>query len=70
MSLDYEYHKEVCSECGRKILVEIGLFGVSHNATVSATCAQCLAKRGVHEKFRAENPTAAQDIEEWIEKDE
>jgi len=32
--LKYEYHKLKCSICGRKILVEIGLVGASHNILV------------------------------------
>lgn len=31
-----------CSGCGRKILVEQGLIGISHTIFIKATCWQCL----------------------------
>jgi hypothetical protein len=50
--LKYEYHKLKCSKCGRKILVEIGLIGVGHNAIVSVTCAECFKKVGFSDVFK------------------
>jgi len=65
MKLGYMYYKCRC-KCGRKILVEIGLVGVSHNASVSATCGECVGP--VYEEFESAQPKAATDIEEWIKK--
>lgn len=31
-----------CSGCGRRILVERGLIGVSHTISITVTCWQCL----------------------------
>ena len=65
--LRYEYHKLKCSKCGRKILVEIGLIGVSHNAIVSVTCAECLKKVKLPDIFKKRHAEAAADIERWLE---
>jgi DNA-directed RNA polymerase subunit RPC12/RpoP len=51
--MKYEYHKLKCSSCGRKILVEIGLIGVSHNAMVSVTCADCQKKVGLSDDLKS-----------------
>lgn len=59
-------YKVKCSGCGRKILVEIFLIGVSHNASVSATCADCL---NIHPDYKAKNPEEAKAIEEWQKND-
>ena len=64
--MSYEYHKLTCSHCNRKILVEIMLDGTSHNMGVQATCADCLGQKGLGTEFKAENPTAASDIEHWL----
>lgn len=53
-----------CRKCGRRILVEIVLCGVSHNTSITATCAQCIGT--VNEEFKARHPEAAQKIEEFI----
>lgn len=63
---DYEYHKEKCPRCGRKILVQIVLDGSNHNASVSVICAECLAKTGVGKQFKEERPEATKDIENWL----
>jgi len=65
--LKYEYHKLKCSICGRKILVEIGLVGASHNILVKATCANCLKKTGIPEEFKREHTNATKDIEKWLQ---
>jgi glycerophosphoryl diester phosphodiesterase len=43
-------------------LVEIGLFGVSHNAGVYVTCAECLS---ISDGFAKEHPDIIKDLEEW-----
>ena len=63
---NYEHHKEKCSQCGRRILVQIVLDGSSHNMSVSVVCADCLAKIGVVEEFKKEHPEEAKDIENWL----
>jgi hypothetical protein len=65
--LMYEYRKLRCSRCGRKILVEIGLIGVSHNAVVSVACAERLKEVGLSDDFRRRFAKAAADIERWLE---
>lgn len=62
MNLRYEAHKLVCSTCGKKILVEIHLIGVSHNASVSASCAECIGEPSP--KFVADHPNEAKAIVE------
>lgn len=62
----YEHHKEKCSQCGRRILVQIVLDGSSHNMNVSVVCAECLKKIGVNGEFKKERPEEAKDIEEWL----
>ena len=66
MSLGYDYFKEECTKCKRKILVEIGLIGVSHNAGVSVTCADCIKEEQIPKNFKKENPEAYNDITKWI----
>ena len=51
-----------CNKCGRKILVEIVLFGVNHNASVRATCAECLT---LNEEYCAEHSEECEEIKEW-----
>lgn len=63
MRFRYEYHKLACRKCGRKILVEIALFGVSHNAEVVATCAECLE---LSRDFKGKHAKAADDISKWM----
>jgi hypothetical protein len=65
--LRYEYHKLKCSKCGRKILVEIGLISVSHNAMVSVTCAECLRKVKLSNDFKRRFKKVAADIEKWLD---
>ena len=62
----FEYHKEKCPECGRRILVQIVLNGVSHNMGATVICAECLKKQGVNEEFKKERPEEAEDIEKWL----
>jgi hypothetical protein len=66
-SFEYEHHKTKCGKCERKILVEILLIGVSHNANVTVICRDCLKDKGINPKFKEEHPEEAKDIEEWIE---
>ena len=54
-----------CAKCGRKIAVSIGLFGVSHNAGVWATCADCFK---VVPEFRRAHPEESVVMEEMVRK--
>lgn len=67
--LKYEYHKLKCPICGRKILVEIGLTGTSHNILVNATCAHCLKNTGLPEEFKKKHANASADIEKWLKEE-
>lgn len=60
-----ETHFSKCPFCARKILVQIGLFGVSHNLGVTAVCADCIRDKGLDPKYRAEDPSTARQIEAW-----
>lgn len=62
----YTYYRVKCSYCGRKILVEQILDGVSHTATILASCKECLKKSGLPEKFKKQHPKEAKEIEQWI----
>jgi len=64
--MNYTYYKIKCQKCGRKILVEVLLFGVNHNADLIATCAECLQKKGLDKKFAKKNPEVAKDIKAWL----
>ena len=65
MNRQYTYTKAECPHCGRKILVERTLVGVSHTAGVYATCLDCLMKKGLSEEYKKKNPEYAKDIEDW-----
>jgi len=64
--LDYVGHFCECPKCGRKILVEQVLFGVSHTAQIGACCGECLAKSGLEPEFVKENPEKAKRANEWL----
>lgn len=66
----YHYNKCVCSKCGRKILVEKILIGVSHTTHTQAMCLDCLIEKGVDEDFKEKHPEAAKDMEEWYNEEE
>ena len=55
-------HLVACPKCGKKIVIEIPLCGVSHNLGVFAHCAGCME---VNEKFKNEFPDIAKQIEEF-----
>ena len=57
-----EGHMASCTKCKRKILVSIGLFGVSHHTGLTVICADCLK---VDEQFAQTYPEIAKRIEEW-----
>lgn len=70
MSYEYAYYKMVCQTCGRKILVEVLLIGTNHNASIVASCAECLQKRKdfpAFKKFKKQHPQEAKDILAWAE---
>jgi hypothetical protein len=60
--LPVEGHFIKCSKCGKKIVIEIVLCGVSHNVGVSAVCAECMK---VDADFKKEHPDIAKQIEEF-----
>lgn len=62
--MEYAYYKLKCKYCGRKILVEVLLMGTDHNASIIATCADCL--KGKIDSDFAKTNSAAKDITEWI----
>ena len=68
--MEYDYTKCECLQCGRKILVERGLMGVTHTVGIYATCLDCVMKKGLTEKFKEQNPDAAKDITEWYDSSE
>jgi hypothetical protein len=56
-----------CQKCGRKILVEIAMCGVSHNLSnlsIAATCGECLR---LGEAFKQSYPSQAEKIEKWLD---
>lgn len=63
MSDGYIFHTLECKVCGRKVLVERFMIGVSHTTSINVTCADCIG--AVHPNFVKENPEAAKEIEEW-----
>lgn len=65
MKFIYNYYKLQCSKCFRKILVEIHLIGVSHNASVTAICADCITMKEDSD-FAKDKPKAYKDITNWI----
>jgi hypothetical protein len=56
-------HLTACHKCGRKILVEMGLFGVPHHTGLSVTCGECLV---LSEQFCEEQPEIVSKIESWL----
>ena len=65
LSLPLETHFVRCSSCGRKTLVQIALFGVSHNLAVSTMCGDCIKKNGVNPEYKKRDPVTAEKIETW-----
>jgi len=61
--LDAMGHLTACSQCGRKILVEMALFGVAHPAGLTVICGECLV---LPDKFRKEQPEIVAKIERWL----
>lgn len=47
-----ELHKIKCGFCGRAIIVEIVLMGISHNLGVAAYCKDCLRKNKVAKNLK------------------
>lgn len=66
-AFEYKSYKVKCSRCGREILVEVVLFGINHNANVSAICKECLKEQGLSLKFKEESPEHAKEIQEWLD---
>jgi hypothetical protein len=64
--LIYRNYKTQCDVCKRKILVEVHLIGINHNAGVYATCGDCLLKKGLHKRFVKDSPLEAKLVEEWL----
>ena len=62
---EYSYTQCECPICGRKILVERILVGVSHTTVIYATCLDCVVKRGFMLGYEEEHPDAVKDLTEW-----
>jgi len=62
MELGSQNYTCKCPKCGRKILVEMGFFGVPHNTHPWVTCAQCL---DIKDKYKKDHPERAKELEEW-----
>jgi hypothetical protein len=60
--MDYTYTFTACKHCGRHIMVERILFGVSHTAAVYGTCVKCIKQWGLHPEFVKQNPDLAHII--------
>lgn len=64
--MEYEYHKLKCNKCGKKILVEIHQFGISHIASTVVTCAKCIVFNKISDEFKKEHPDVINDLKKWI----
>jgi len=51
-----------CSKCRRKILVNMGLIGISHTVNITVDCLDCLE---VNATFREKFPDIAKQIDDW-----
>lgn len=60
-------HLLKCNKCGKKILVEILLFGVSHNLDVIATCGSCMK---ISDNIKEKYPEVSKKIEEFLNEKE
>jgi hypothetical protein len=55
-------HKKKCIKCGRRILVQLPMFGVPHHFDASVCCCDCLE---IDEGFKKEHPEIAEDLAKW-----
>jgi hypothetical protein len=55
-------HKTKCNKCGRKILIQLPLFGAPHHFDALATCGECLE---LDEAWKKEHPEVAADLIDW-----
>jgi len=55
-------HKTKCSKCGRKVLIQLPLFGVPHHFDAMPTCAECL---DLDPHWADEHPEIALDLLKW-----
>ena len=51
-----------CGYCGRKIIVQRVMIGVSHTMATCVTCGDCFLEKGVDKKYSKENPKVAENI--------
>ena len=56
-------HLASCHKCGRKVMVQLVLFGVPHHAQVILTCAECVEPS---EQMRKEHPEIVSKVENWL----
>lgn len=63
--MHYTSYRTSCKTCGKKILVEIVLCGISHNVSVGTVCGDCIALP-LPDSFKEQSPQEAQEIEEWL----
>lgn len=65
--IQYLNYKLCCEKCGRKILVEMTLFGIPHHLGVTAICGECIDIEGERFKEFAKNyPEEARAILDWL----
>jgi len=62
----YEWHGLKCKFCGRKIIVDLFQFGISHIASLYASCGECIKKEGISKEFEKQHPKEAEEIKEWL----
>jgi endogenous inhibitor of DNA gyrase (YacG/DUF329 family) len=61
---------EKCSSCGRKMLVSVFQFGVSHVGGISVLCPDCTAKVNWEEGYFKEHPEEVERIKEELKEDD
>ena len=60
-----ETHYLECGFCKKQILVQIGLFGISHNIGIMVSCKECIKKNGVSKEYQKQNSEEAKKIIDW-----
>jgi hypothetical protein len=63
MSLDFVGHMLHCPKCGKKVFVGVGLFGIDHTGSISATCAECVE---IKPEDRERYPEQIKKLEDWL----
>ena len=61
---------EKCSQCGRKMVVSLFQFGVSHVAGMAIRCPDCTEKIDWNEKYFVEHPEETERIKELLKNEQ